>query len=61
MTSLTDTVLQPNYTGSLGFGEAAVRALPGNCGTLDVEDSLAVLRELIRQGKASNEPRKLFY
>ncbi|KAI5886787.1 alpha/beta-hydrolase [Schizophyllum commune H4-8] len=46
---------------SLGFGEAAVRALPGNCGRLDVEDSLAVLRELIRQGKASDDPRKLFY
>ncbi|KAL1676261.1 Alpha/Beta hydrolase protein [Schizophyllum commune] len=55
------TVLQPNYTGSLGFGEAAVRALPGNCGTLDVEDPLALLRELIRQGKASGDPRRLFY
>ncbi|KAL1715585.1 hypothetical protein EV715DRAFT_207107 [Schizophyllum commune] len=55
------TVLQPNYTGSLGFGEAAVRALPGNCGKLDVEDSIATLRELIKQGKASDDRRKLFY
>ncbi|KAI5829864.1 alpha/beta-hydrolase [Schizophyllum commune Tattone D] len=55
------TVLQPNYTGSLGFGEAAVRALPGNCGKLDVEDCIATLRELIKQGKASDDRRKLFY
>ena len=57
----SDTILQPNYTGSLGFGEAAVRALPGNCGKLDVEDSIATLRELIKQGKASDDRRKLFY
>uniref|UniRef100_D8QGN1 acylaminoacyl-peptidase n=1 Tax=Schizophyllum commune (strain H4-8 / FGSC 9210) TaxID=578458 RepID=D8QGN1_SCHCM len=55
------TVLQPNYTGSLGFGEAAVRALPGNCGKLDVENSIATLRELIKQGKASDDRRRLFY
>ena len=61
LNSFPDTVLQPNYTGSLGFGEAAVRALPGNCGKLDVEDSIATLRELIKQGKASDDRRKLFY
>ncbi|KAL1740613.1 hypothetical protein HDZ31DRAFT_24531, partial [Schizophyllum fasciatum] len=54
------TVLQPNYTGSLGFGDAAARALIGRCGTLDVEDSLATLRELIRQGRAPDDPRRLF-
>lgn len=55
------TVLHPNYTGSLGFGDAAVRALPGNCGTLDVQDCIATLRELIKQGKAPDERSKLFY
>ncbi|KAJ7508745.1 Alpha/Beta hydrolase protein [Mycena galericulata] len=32
------TVSLPNYMGSTGFGENSVRALLGNCGTLDFQD-----------------------
>lgn len=31
-------VLSVNYTGSLGFGDDFIRALPGKCGDLDVKD-----------------------
>ncbi|KAL0568722.1 hypothetical protein V5O48_013264 [Marasmius crinis-equi] len=42
----------PNYTGSLGFGEAHVQALLGKCGTLDVEDCMESFRHLARIGVA---------
>lgn len=29
---------QPNYTGSIGFGEEAIKRLEGSIGVLDVED-----------------------
>ncbi|KAJ6554236.1 Alpha/Beta hydrolase protein [Mycena capillaripes] len=44
------TVSQPNYSGSTGFGENSVRALLGNCGTLDVQDCFATVRHLITLG-----------
>jgi len=50
----------PNYTGSLGFGESAVRALLGNCGTLDVEDCIASARHLIKLGISVEGPGKQF-
>uniref|UniRef100_A0A914C6H6 Peptidase S9 prolyl oligopeptidase catalytic domain-containing protein n=1 Tax=Acrobeloides nanus TaxID=290746 RepID=A0A914C6H6_9BILA len=31
-------VLQVNYHGSIGFGEEFVRSLPGQCGSLEIED-----------------------
>lgn len=31
-------IVFPNYRGSLGFGEDAINALPGYCGTVDVSD-----------------------
>ncbi|KAH8054359.1 serine-type peptidase [Aureococcus anophagefferens] len=34
-------VLSPNYRGSTGFGAAALNALPGNVGDLDVRDVVA--------------------
>ncbi|KAJ7730156.1 Alpha/Beta hydrolase protein [Mycena metata] len=43
------TVWLPNYSGSLGFGEnlKSVRALLGNCGSLDVQDCIATVRHLV--------------
>ena len=32
------SVLAVNYRGSSGFGQKFVKSLPGNCGTLDVND-----------------------
>ncbi|KAF5376688.1 hypothetical protein D9615_007841 [Tricholomella constricta] len=52
------TICLPNYTGSLGFGESAVRALLGNCGTLDVEDCIASTRHLIQLGISIEGPGK---
>ncbi|RDB17643.1 Acylamino-acid-releasing enzyme [Hypsizygus marmoreus] len=54
------TISQPNYTGSLGFGENAVRALLGNCGTLDVQDCIASTRYLIDIGISVEGPGKQF-
>ncbi|KAG5653151.1 hypothetical protein H0H81_002062 [Sphagnurus paluster] len=54
------TISLPNYTGSLGFGESAVRALIGNCGTLDVEDCIATTRHLIKLGISVEGPGKQF-
>ncbi|KAG6908721.1 hypothetical protein DXG01_003566 [Tephrocybe rancida] len=53
-----DTLSMPNYTGSLGFGESAVRALLGNCGTVDVEDCIASTRHLIKLGISVEGPGK---
>ncbi|ESK91736.1 acylamino-acid-releasing enzyme, partial [Moniliophthora roreri MCA 2997] len=50
----------PNYTGSLGFGETHVRALLGNCGTLDVGDCIASVRHMVKLGVAEEAPSKLF-
>ncbi|KAJ7879153.1 hypothetical protein B0H13DRAFT_2346178 [Mycena leptocephala] len=44
------TVSQPNYSGSVGFGESSIRALLGNCGSLDVEDCIATVRHLVSLG-----------
>jgi len=57
-----DTVSLPNYTGSLGYGEAFVQRLviPGNCGKLDVEDCYASIRHLIDSGIAEEGPGKQF-
>ncbi|KAJ2929491.1 hypothetical protein H1R20_g7597, partial [Candolleomyces eurysporus] len=49
-----------NYTGSLGFGEASIRALLGNCGRLDVDDCMASVEHLIKLGIAEDGPGKLF-
>ncbi|KAG0694165.1 Alpha/Beta hydrolase protein [Suillus ampliporus] len=44
------TLSLPNYTGSMGFGEKYVRKLLGHCGTMDVEDVVESVNELIRLG-----------
>ncbi|KAF9035745.1 acylaminoacyl-peptidase [Hymenopellis radicata] len=54
------TILLPNYTGSLGYGERYVQALRGQCGTLDVEDCIASVRHLIALGIAEEGEGKLF-
>ena len=48
--SSPDTVSMPNYTGSMGFGEKYIQKLIGRCGTLDVEDCIASVNELIKLG-----------
>lgn len=55
-----DTILLPNYTGSLGFGETNVRKLLGNCGTIDVQDCIASVRHLVKLGIAEFGPGKQF-
>ncbi|PPR01816.1 hypothetical protein CVT24_001680 [Panaeolus cyanescens] len=52
------TVSQPNYTGSLGYGDKFVRALLGKCGTLDVEDCIASAEHLISLGISEKGPGK---
>ncbi|KAK0494381.1 acylaminoacyl-peptidase [Armillaria luteobubalina] len=53
-------ISQPNYTGSLGFGEKYVRALMGQCGTVDVSDCIASVRHILSLGLAQEGPGKLF-
>jgi hypothetical protein len=47
---LADTLSLPNYTGSLGFGEKYIQKLLGHCGTMDVQDVVESVNELIRLG-----------
>ncbi|KAF7344008.1 Peptidase-S9 domain-containing protein [Mycena venus] len=54
------TVSFPNYRGSVGFGENFVRALLGNCGTLDVEDCIATVRHLVKIGISAEGKGKQF-
>ncbi|KAL4071637.1 Alpha/Beta hydrolase protein [Scleroderma yunnanense] len=52
------TISMPNYTGSMGFGERYIQKLVGQCGTLDVGDCMATVKELIRLG-ISDEGRQV--
>ncbi|KAJ7123544.1 Alpha/Beta hydrolase protein [Mycena epipterygia] len=54
------TISQPNYTGSTGCGEASVRALLGNCGTLDVQDCISTARHLVSLGLSVEGQGKQF-
>ncbi|KAJ6512530.1 Alpha/Beta hydrolase protein [Mycena sanguinolenta] len=54
------TVSLPNYTGSVGFGEGSIRALLGNCGTLDVQDCFATIKHLIELGISAEGKGKQF-
>ncbi|KAG1727233.1 hypothetical protein EDB19DRAFT_2042887 [Suillus lakei] len=40
----------PNYTGSMGFGQTHIRNLLGHCGSIDVEDVVTSVEELVRRG-----------
>lgn len=42
-------VIQPNYRGSLGYGEAFCSALPGHIGEMDVADCVALTRASLAQ------------
>ncbi|KAF8995396.1 Alpha/Beta hydrolase protein [Cyathus striatus] len=54
------TISLVNYTGSTGYGEDAVQALIGKCGTLDVEDCIASSQVLVKLGIAEEGPGKQF-
>ncbi|KAF8140985.1 hypothetical protein K438DRAFT_1995441 [Mycena galopus ATCC 62051] len=54
------TISSPNYTGSVGFGETAIRALLGNCGTLDVQDCIVAVRHLVSIGLSVEGKGKQF-
>ncbi|CCD72244.1 acylaminoacyl-peptidase [Caenorhabditis elegans] len=54
-------VLQVNFRGSLGFGDDFIRALPGNCGDMDVKDvHNAVLTVLDKNPRISRDKVVLF-
>jgi dipeptidyl aminopeptidase/acylaminoacyl peptidase len=44
------TVLQPNFRGSTGYGDAYRRALEGRWGELDTDDVAAGIRHALREG-----------
>jgi dipeptidyl aminopeptidase/acylaminoacyl peptidase len=44
------TVLQPNYRGSTGYGDAYRRALDGKWGDRDVADVVAGIRHAVKEG-----------
>ncbi|KAF9033208.1 Alpha/Beta hydrolase protein [Panaeolus papilionaceus] len=52
------TISQPNYTGSLGYGDKFVHALLGRCGKLDVQDCMASAEHLISLGISEEGPGK---
>ncbi|CAI2350442.1 unnamed protein product [Caenorhabditis sp. 36 PRJEB53466] len=54
-------VLQVNYRGTVGFGDDFIRALPGNCGDMDVKDvHNGVLHVLEKESRISREKVVLF-
>ncbi|KAL7416987.1 Alpha/Beta hydrolase protein [Mrakia frigida] len=54
-------VASVNYSGSLGFGEKAVQSLVGECGVLDVSDSVGVVEEWKRLWRGKGDGKgKLF-
>ncbi|KAJ4480865.1 Alpha/Beta hydrolase protein [Lentinula aciculospora] len=53
------TVSIPNYPGSTGYGEKHIRALIGQCGTLDVDSCVESVRHLVKTGVASEGRGKL--
>uniref|UniRef100_A0A1I7TC80 Acylamino-acid-releasing enzyme n=1 Tax=Caenorhabditis tropicalis TaxID=1561998 RepID=A0A1I7TC80_9PELO len=54
-------VLQVNYRGTVGFGDDFIRALPGNCGDMDVKDCHnAVESVLERNPRISKDKVVLF-
>ncbi|EFI26935.1 acylaminoacyl-peptidase [Coprinopsis cinerea okayama7 len=54
------TLALPNYTGSLGYGEAPIRALVGACGRTDVDDCIGTLDHLVKIGIAEDGPGRVF-
>ncbi|KAF6748273.1 acylaminoacyl-peptidase [Ephemerocybe angulata] len=54
------TLSHPNYTGSPGFGDAAIRGLVGQCGRRDVDDCIGSLDHIVKLGIAQVGPGKLF-
>ncbi|KAJ7605881.1 Alpha/Beta hydrolase protein [Roridomyces roridus] len=54
------TVSMPNYTGSIGFGETSVRALLGQCGTVDVQDCIETARYLVKLGVSAEGKGRQF-
>ena len=55
------TLALPNYTGSLGYGEAAIHELvTGRCGRRDVDDCIASLDYLVEKDLAEEGPGRVF-
>ncbi|KAK7684467.1 hypothetical protein QCA50_012414 [Cerrena zonata] len=54
------TISMPLYTGSIGFGDTAVRKLLGKIGGLDVEDCIETVKYLAKLGLTELGPGKQF-
>ncbi|XP_044410732.1 acylamino-acid-releasing enzyme 2 isoform X3 [Triticum aestivum] len=50
LASLGFNLLIVNYRGTLGYGEEALQSLPGKVGSQDVQDCLAALDHVIKEG-----------
>ena len=62
LVSLGFNVVLPNYRGSGGFGKTFLEALPGNCGSFDVDDCAEAVREaLTTLGPAADPSRVIAY
>lgn len=59
LTSRGYAILYVNFRGSTGFGQDAIESLPGNCGTLDVNDVVFATRTVLQSNNYNLDPQRV--
>lgn len=60
LTHLGYAVIQVNYRGSIGFGQSYVDCLPGNCGSMDVNDCILALKDALKNNSDVLDEENIF-
>lgn len=59
-TQLGFAVIQVNYRGSIGYGQSYVETLPGNCGSMDVNDCILALKDALKNNSDVLDSENIF-